>query len=161
MRLIHPGETPCGILKRQLLPMLVGYEIVSPEDCEGCQVLSMNARWDFLCPFLQCNVHIGCPKLDRHSADTRQLIATQLTSASSAKCELSAPPEKESGAPELGMIFIPGAQISGELYAPLAEKLQSEFPGKLWVGLTENWWVNMPNPIQIGPMIEACFVQAR
>ena len=55
-RLIHPGETPCGILKRQLLPIL--------------------------------NVHIGCPKLDRHSADTHQLIATQPTSASSAKCVL-------------------------------------------------------------------------
>ena len=92
---------------------------------------------------------------------TSLLAFFQIPSTFSAKCELFAPPQKESGAPELGMIFIPGAQISGELYAPLAEKLQSEFPGKLWVGLTENWWVNMPNPIQIGPMIEACFVQAR
>ena len=47
------------------------------------------------------------------------------------------------------------------MYGPLSLKIQSMFPGKLWVGLTENWWVNMPNPIQIGPMIEACFVQAR
>ena len=56
-RLIHPGETPCGILKCQLLPMLVGYEIVSPEDCEGCQVLSMNARWDLLRPFAMRRPH--------------------------------------------------------------------------------------------------------
>ena len=73
------------------------------------------------------------------------------------KCELFSPPEEGKIGPEMGMIFIPGAQIRGETYEPLAKELQSQFPGKLWVGLTEDWSITMPNPIQIEAAIEACF----
>ena len=76
------------------------------------------------------------------------------------QCELIAPlAEKESG-PEFGVIFVPGAKIEGQAYKPLTEKLQLEFPGKLWVGLTEEWLVDMPNPIQIANAINACFEDA-
>ena len=76
------------------------------------------------------------------------------------KCELFSPSEDSEDGPEMGLIFIPGAQIRGEMYGPLAQELQAQFPGKLWVGLTEDWWVTMPNPIQIGPAIDACFNEA-
>ena len=89
------------------------------------------------------------------------LLVCHIQATISIKCELFSPPEESDGGPEMGMIFIPGAQIKGEAYAPLALKLQSEFPGKLWIGLTEDWWVTMPNPIQIGPAIDACFTDAR
>ena len=76
------------------------------------------------------------------------------------KCELLAPlADKESG-PEFGVIFIPGAKIEGQAYKPLTETLQLEFPGKLWVGLTEEWLGDMPNPIQIGNAINNCFEEA-
>ena len=34
------------------------------------------------------------------------------------------------------------------------------FPGKLWVGLTEEWMGDMPNPIQIANAINDCFDDA-
>jgi len=76
------------------------------------------------------------------------------------KCELFSPLEDSQDGPEMGLIFIPGAQIRGEMYGLLAQELQAQFPGKLWIGLTEDWWVTMPNPIQIGPAINACFDEA-
>ena len=76
------------------------------------------------------------------------------------ECELLAPlAEKESG-PEFGLIFVPGAKIEGQAYKPLTEKIQAEFPGKLWVGVTEEWLGDMPNPIQIANAINACFNDA-
>ena len=77
------------------------------------------------------------------------------------KCELLAPPADKSSGPEMGIIFVPGAKIEGHAYEPLTKALQSEFPGKLWVGLTEDWWFGgMPNPIQVGNAIDACFEEA-
>ena len=76
------------------------------------------------------------------------------------KCEMIPPPADKDSGPEMGLIFVPGAQIEGQAYKPLAETLQSTFPGKLWVGLTEDWWSSMPNPIQIGPSIDACIEDA-
>jgi len=87
-------------------------------------------------------------------------IVCQINLSHGIKCELFAPTEDNVEGPEMGMIFIPGAQIRGEMYGPLAQELQSQFPGKLWIGLTEDWWVTMPNPIQIGPAINACFDEA-
>ena len=76
------------------------------------------------------------------------------------KCEMIAPSEDSEG-PEIGVIFVPGAKISGQAYKPLTTTLQKNFPGKLWVGLTEDWSADMPNPIQIGHAIDACFEDAK
>ena len=76
------------------------------------------------------------------------------------KCELIAPPVNSEG-PEMGVIFVPGAKILGEAYKPLTTTLQTFFPGKLWVGLTEDWSADMPNPLQIGHAIDACFEDAK
>ena len=78
----------------------------------------------------------------------------------SLKCELLGPPVDKSSGPEMGIIFVPGAKIEGHAYEPLTKALQAEFPGRLWVGLTEDWWATMPNPIQIGHAIDACFEEA-
>ena len=75
------------------------------------------------------------------------------------KCEIISPSSNSDG-PEMGIIFVPGAKIEGQAYKPLTATLQNAFPGKLWVGLTEDWSGDMPNPIQIGHAIDACFEDA-
>ena len=61
------------------------------------------------------------------------------------------------------MLFesILGAQISGEAYKPLALKIQALFPGKMWLGLTDFFLADFPNPIEISSAIGACMDQAR
>ena len=61
---------------------------------------------------------------------------------------------------DFGFIMIPGAQIAGEAYKPLALKIQSLFPGKVWLGLTDFFLADFPNPIEISSAISACFDQA-
>ena len=75
------------------------------------------------------------------------------------KCEIINS-SSDSDGPEMGIIFVPGAKIEGQAYKPLTTALQNAFPGKLWVGLTEDWSGDMPNPIQIGHAIDACFEDA-
>ena len=76
-------------------------------------------------------------------------------------CRIFEPLDGKADGQEIGVIFIPGAKIECKAYGPLAKRIQLEFPGKLWVALTEDWWFNFPNPIQIGPDINACFAFAR
>ena len=57
---------------------------------------------------------------------------------------------------EYGLIFVPGAQIGGQYYGPLMRKIQQQFPGKLWLGLTEGWFGNFPNPLEIDGAIKDC-----
>merc|ERR1712051_368355 len=54
-----------------------------------------------------------------------------------------------------------GAQIKGEMYGPLSLKIQSMFPGKLWVGLTEGWFGNFSNPLEVDGGIRDCFSKAQ
>jgi len=76
-------------------------------------------------------------------------------------CEIF-PPEGDSfDGSEFGFIFVPGAQIKGEMYGPLSLKIQSMFPGKLWVGLTEGWFGNFPNPLEVDGGIRDCFSKAQ
>ena len=62
--------------------------------------------------------------------------------------------------PEFGLIFIPGAQLLGETYAPLCTRIQELFPGKLWVGLTEEWTTDYPNPLEINEAVHQCLDDA-
>ena len=81
-------------------------------------------------------------------------------SSLAAFCEIF-PPSEEADGTENGFIFIPGAQIAGEFYGPLSLKIQSMFPGKMWVGLTEGWFGNFPNPLEIDGAIKDCLSKAQ
>jgi len=76
-------------------------------------------------------------------------------------CEIF-PPEGDSfDGSEFGFIFVPGAQIKGEMYGPLSVKIQSMFPGKMWVGLTVGWLGDFPNPLEADGGIRDCFKKAQ
>ena len=66
-------------------------------------------------------------------------------------------------APEIGLIFIPGAKIAGPAYGPLVKKIQEQIPGgvKVWAGLTDDWYIGgLPNPLQIQEAINDCYDNA-
>ena len=75
-----------------------------------------------------------------------------------ASCEII-PPKKHEGN-EIGFIFVPGAQIRGEAYGPLSKRIQELFPGNVWIGLTEGWFNNFPNPLEIDSAIKDCYLKA-
>jgi len=75
-------------------------------------------------------------------------------------CEVLPPKDLGDPAKQVGLIFIPGAKLAGSSYIPLLEKVQEHYPGPLWVGATENWLNDMPNPIEIGGQISACMEAA-
>ena len=87
-------------------------------------------------------------------------VISSIQIAITLKCEIIAPSADSEG-PEMGIIFVPGAKIMGQAYKPLTTTFQTFFPGKLWVGLTEDWSGDMPNPLQIGTAIDACFDDAK
>ena len=47
------------------------------------------------------------------------------------------------------------------MYGPLSLKIQSMFPGKMWVGLTEGWFGDFPNPLEVDGGIKDCFKKAQ
>ncbi|XP_038059607.1 uncharacterized protein LOC119730686 [Patiria miniata] len=55
---------------------------------------------------------------------------------------------------ELCLIIIPGAEIPGELYRPVAEAIQRFTPAELWVGLTAGFAADTPNPLQLSDAID-------
>jgi len=71
------------------------------------------------------------------------------------------PPEGAVGA-EMGLILIPGAQIPGERYSPLAQQIQAQLAdkAKVWVGVTKSFLGNFPNPLEISGAINDCLSQA-
>lgn len=87
------------------------------------------------------------------------LVVISIPFSSAAFCEIFAPLQQVDGN-EFGFIFVPGAQIAGEYYGPLSLKIQSMFPGNVWVGLTEGWFGNFPNPLEIDGAIKDCLNKA-
>ena len=81
-------------------------------------------------------------------------------SANAANCEVT-PPTGEADGNEFGLIYIPGAQIKGEAYLPLSLVIQDLFPGNMWIGVTEGWFGNFPNPLEIEGAINDCFQKAQ
>lgn len=86
------------------------------------------------------------------------ILALWYQTTNAASCEIF-PPNGTDGN-EIGFIFVPGAQIKGEAYGPLSFKIQSLFPGKMWVGLTEGWFGNFPNPLEVSGAIADCYSKA-
>lgn len=54
---------------------------------------------------------------------------------------------------EAALIVIPGAEIRGEDYLPLAESIQRESTLKLWVALTTDYIGDTPFPPQVNSCI--------
>ena len=91
------------------------------------------------------------------------IVVLTISGSDAATCDFVPPLTSSSSNDDadFGFIMIPGAQIAGEAYKPLALKIQSVFPGKLWLGLTDFFLADFPNPIEISSAITACFDQAR
>ena len=92
------------------------------------------------------------------------LVVTISSSSSlveAASCTVTAPPDVSTGA-EVGLILIPGAQIPGERYTPLAQEIQAQLAdkAKVWVGVTKSFLGNFPNPLEISGAINDCLSQA-
>ena len=103
---------------------------------------------------------------------TSFLFATALFVAAPSfaiNCQFVPPPPSQQqslgdgDAPEIGLIFIPGADIAGPAYGPLVQKIQGQIPGgvKVWAGLTDDWYIGgLPNPLQIQQAINLCYDNA-
>ena len=92
------------------------------------------------------------------------VVLVLLPATNAAVCEFLPPktdPPTADSDEEFGLIMIPGARIPGEKYKPLADKIQAAFPGRLWIGVTEGWLLDMPNPLEVEAAINACLEAAR
>merc|ERR1711936_565119 len=90
------------------------------------------------------------------------LLALSFSSlAEAASCTVSPALSSASGA-EVGLIIIPGAQLEGERYGPLATQIQTQLAdkAKAWVGITKSWLGNFPNPLEISGALTDCLSQA-
>jgi len=84
-----------------------------------------------------------------------------ISSSLCASCDLM-PAMPEAAGADMGFIMIPGAQIPGEKYIPLAEEIQRQMADKarVWVGITQSWLGNFPNPLEIAGALNDCMSQA-
>jgi len=89
------------------------------------------------------------------------ILLVSINRSIAATCEFIQP-STGSCTPEgnFGLVIIPGAQIAGEAYKPLAQKIQGMFPGDMWLGLTDFFLADFPNPIEISSAINSCLEQA-
>ncbi|XP_072178676.1 uncharacterized protein [Diadema setosum] len=63
------------------------------------------------------------------------------------------------GADEAALIVVPGADIRGDTYEPLALEIQSQAPFSLWVALTTDYPSDTPNPISLRQAVEMALAQ--
>ena len=81
--------------------------------------------------------------------------------AAAGECQIHAPTiRSQEESSQIGLIFIPGAKIPGSAYLPLLDAVQEHYPGSLWVGATDGWLAEMPNPVEIGQQINKCLTKA-
>lgn len=92
------------------------------------------------------------------------LLASFMGKGEAINCQLVPPTQQQSGpgTSEIGLIFIPGADIGGLAYKPLVAEIQRQFPsGRVWAGLTDDWYIGgLPNPLQIKQAINLCYHNA-
>ncbi|XP_030850071.1 uncharacterized protein LOC100889358 [Strongylocentrotus purpuratus] len=67
----------------------------------------------------------------------------------------------KNGPMEAGLIVVPGAELRGETYEPLAAQIQEASPLKLHVALTTDYLNDTPNPVQVGNAIERAITELR
>ena len=70
-------------------------------------------------------------------------------------CNIIIPPTKPSG-PDIGFIFVQGAEISAKNYQKFAIQLQNKFDGRLWIALTE-FPLNTPEPVLVNSVMSAAY----
>ncbi|XP_033635012.1 uncharacterized protein LOC117296280 [Asterias rubens] len=59
------------------------------------------------------------------------------------------------------LIIIPGAEISGGRYKPLAEAIQASSPLQLWIGITSGYRRDTPNPLELTTAIDLALSDLR
>lgn len=64
----------------------------------------------------------------------------------------------KNGPVEAGLIVVPGAELRGETYEPLAAQIQEASPLKLHVALTTDYLNDTPNPIQVSHSYSSFFL---
>ncbi len=82
-----------------------------------------------------------------------KMILILLVSSLGAICSgtLILEPKNRNGL-EAGFVFVQGAQIDTRNYKEFGVTLQTKFPGRLWVAITQ-FPLNNPEPLQIGEQI--------
>merc|ERR1712215_370478 len=88
------------------------------------------------------------------------LLFSQADFSHGASCDLMSPLSSATGE-EMGLVIIPGAQITGEKYEALGKAIQNQLIGaNLWVGLTKGWLGSFPNPVEIAGALNDCLGDA-
>ncbi|XP_078596658.1 uncharacterized protein LOC144873281 [Branchiostoma floridae x Branchiostoma japonicum] len=82
------------------------------------------------------------------------LLLCGLPHALGTSCKLLRPTNTDGT--EVGLIIVPGAYIKGTAYQPLAQTIQDLSPHKLWVGLTDGYVTDLPNPLELSSAIQSC-----
>ena len=75
-----------------------------------------------------------------------------------ANCEIISPANHDGN--ELGFILIPAARFKGNAYRPITKKIQELSPGNVWIGLTQGWFGDFPDPLEIDGVIKDCIYKA-
>lgn len=70
------------------------------------------------------------------------------------------PVNQTTGAKEVGLIFIQGAQISAKNYVKTFQALQQKFNGNLWIALAE-FPFDVPQPLTFGMEVNNCFSELK
>jgi len=104
---------------------------------------------------------MGLVNLLQHTMKHILLLLAFLFNKINGECNIEPPVKAKGAGPALGLIFVPGAKIKGASYLPLLRQVQSAYPGSLWIGTTNEWLGDMPNPIEIGGQITDCLLVAR
>lgn len=58
---------------------------------------------------------------------------------------------------EVGFIFVPGATVPGQQYAPLVAAILADYPGNAWGAVTRDWDNDFPNPLGMEEAVQACY----
>ena len=61
------------------------------------------------------------------------------------------------GENEVGFIFVPGATVPGQQYAPLVAAVLADYPGNAWGAVTRDWDNDFPNPLGMEEAVQACY----
>ncbi|KAH3877193.1 uncharacterized protein LOC127871066 [Dreissena polymorpha] len=69
--------------------------------------------------------------------------------ASVASVKVTLLPPVRNGTDDVAIIVTPGAEIDGLAYQPLAQAIQAQFPGRLWIALLHDFLLKTPNPPEL------------
>ncbi|KAK7076308.1 hypothetical protein SK128_001032 [Halocaridina rubra] len=82
-----------------------------------------------------------------------QMTPSEVASMKADEEPIILPPIVTSGT-EAALLLVPGADINGQFYQPLAEAIQEASSLKLWVGLVRPFPLDIPNPINLIPDLD-------